>query len=89
MATHLDFYRWVREDFGWRDDFEKFVAFDSLCDDGRVDLRIKNEWYGIFARRPTPENPQRSPINLYVSRRNFGPKPNWLTAYFALMDKPH
>ena len=60
MVTHLDFYDWVREDFGWRDDFGELVAFDNPCKDGRVDIRIKRDRYGIFANDPTLENPEGS-----------------------------
>jgi hypothetical protein len=44
MATHKDFFEWVREDFGWHGDLVRFVGFDaSEAGDGVFFVQFKTE----------------------------------------------
>lgn len=59
MATHLDFYEWVKEDFGWREDFDQLVSFDSDGDVAFfVDFKTENESYSILIFDPSPDHPE-------------------------------
>ena len=61
MATHLDFYQWVREDFGWREDFDDVVAFDdNRVEEGMsiVHFQTTKDSYSIFAHDPDAANPE-------------------------------